>query len=66
MSNTDTLTADAAASYLGVSVKHLYNLRSRDAGPRSTRRGRRLEFRRIDLDEYLTRERVTTARGGHR
>jgi excisionase family DNA binding protein len=66
MSEDDSVTAATAASYLGVTVRHLYNLRSQDKGPRSSRRGRRLIFRRADLDEYLTRERITTTRGGTR
>jgi excisionase family DNA binding protein len=66
MPDEDELTAAQAASYLGVTVKHLYNLRSEDKGPRSSRRGRRLIFRRSDVDEYLTRERITTSRGGSR
>lgn len=59
-----TLTVEEAAAYLGVSVHWMYALRRADAGPRSTRPGRRLQYSKADLDLYLAHRRQVSARGG--
>ena len=59
----ELLTAGETASILGISVPWLYQLRSAGRGPVSTRRGRRLQYRRSDIDAYLVRERERSVRG---
>ncbi len=43
----------AAADYLGVSVGQVHNLVSTGRLPRHGDKGRRLRFRRADLDAYV-------------
>jgi excisionase family DNA binding protein len=47
------LDSQAAADYLGVSRGQLHNLVSAGRLPRYGERGRRLRFRRADLDAYI-------------
>lgn len=60
----ETLTVEQAADYLGITVGWLYQLRAADAGPLSTRVGRRLQYRKRDLDRYTAHRRQVSARGG--
>lgn len=65
VAQTDELfTVEQAADYLGVTIGWLHQLRGAGRGPLSTRRGRRLQYRRVDLDAYLVREREASMRGG--
>jgi excisionase family DNA binding protein len=64
MTQTDELlTVEEAAHLLGVKVTTMYMNRTRGTGPLGSRRGRRLVFRRSDLDSFLLRERLATLRG---
>lgn len=49
------LNTKAAAAYLGVAVQTLANWRYASAGPRWTKTGRSVKYRRADLDVYLAR-----------
>ena len=67
MAQTDELlTVEEAADKLGVSVQRMYNLRVDGRGPLAYRRGRRLVYRRSDLDTFLAREREATTKGESR
>jgi excisionase family DNA binding protein len=57
------LTAQQVADLLGVTIKTVYTMRDRGRGPASYRRGRRLVYRRSDVDAFLVRERERTLRG---
>ena len=49
------LGASEAASYLDLTVGHLYNLISHNRGPRHIKYGRYLRFARADLDAWIAR-----------
>lgn len=67
MARTDELlTVEEAADVLGVGVQRMYNLRVYDRGPLAYRRGRRLVYRRSDLEAFLAREREVTMKGESR
>jgi len=51
----ETLTTEAAAEYLHLSEKTLRNWRSVGGGPRFTRAGGRILYKRSWLDEFLAK-----------
>ncbi len=56
---------NAAAAYLGSNPRTLEGWRVRDGGPRFIKVGRRVVYRRRDLDEWLAaRERRSTSDRG--
>ncbi len=59
----EILTASEVAEILGVSITTMYTMRIRGIGPASWHRGKRLAYRRSDVDAFLARERETTLRG---
>ncbi|GAS88888.1 helix-turn-helix transcriptional regulator [Mycolicibacterium brisbanense] len=59
----ELLTIHEAAAMLNVTVGHMYNLRWRSHGPLSYKRGKRIVYRRSDVDSYLAREREATLKG---
>jgi hypothetical protein len=64
MGQTDELlSVDEAAAALDVSVQRMYHLRSAGGGPLAYRRGRRLVYRRSDLDTFLALEREASMKG---
>ncbi|MDY7093778.1 MAG: helix-turn-helix domain-containing protein [Acidobacteriota bacterium] len=50
-------TTPLAAEYLGLSPATLETMRSRGGGPVFVKLGRRVVYRREDLDEWLTKNR---------
>jgi predicted DNA-binding transcriptional regulator AlpA len=64
MAVDELLTIEQTAQVLGVSPKTLHNKRSQGRGPLSFRVGKRIMYRRSDLDAYLESARVATLRGG--
>jgi hypothetical protein len=48
---------------MGVALDTVYSMRHRGTAPTSWRRGKRLVFRRIDVEAFLARERAATLRG---
>jgi excisionase family DNA binding protein len=64
MTHTDELLGTReVAELLGVDVSTVYAARHHGRGPVSYRRGKRLVFRRTDVDAFLARERDATLRG---
>ncbi|MBI3227185.1 MAG: helix-turn-helix domain-containing protein [Mycolicibacterium cosmeticum] len=64
MSQADELlTIEDAADILGRSTTTLYLWRSKNSGPISFRRGRRLMYRSSDVAAFALKERVETTRG---
>jgi hypothetical protein len=58
------LTTEEAASYLGIGISRLYQLRQAGGGPVSWRgKSGRLVYPRVELDLYLARIRRRTMRG---
>lgn len=51
--NESHLDTRQAATYLGISADYLFRLRSRGEGPRFARLGRRVLYRRFDLDRWV-------------
>jgi len=49
-----------AAQYLDISTSHLYKLTSRKEIPHYCPQGKRLYFKRAELDQWLTRNRVSS------
>ncbi len=47
------LTAKDAAHYINVNLQTLYSWRHRGAGPRALKAGRKLRYRRRDIDAWL-------------
>lgn len=47
------LTTEALAAELEISVNTIYKWRSTNAGPPGARIGRRVKYRRRDVDEWL-------------
>jgi excisionase family DNA binding protein len=64
MAKTDELlNSRETAELLNVALDTVYTMRHRGIGPASYRRGKRLVFRRSDVESFLARERETTLRG---
>lgn len=64
MARTDELLGTRElAQMLGVSVDTVYGMRHRGEGPPSWRRGKRVVYRRSEVEQFLARERETTLRG---
>lgn len=61
--NDEILSAAEVADILGVSLGTMYTMRVRGIGPAGWHRGKRLAYRRSDVEAFLTRERETTLRG---
>lgn len=62
--NTDEiLSSRQVAEMLGISLNTVYTMRHRGIGPAGWNRGKRLVFRRGDVESFLARERQTTLRG---
>jgi excisionase family DNA binding protein len=53
MTDHDLLTPDEAADYLRLSVRQLQQWRYIGSGPRYTKAGRAVRYRRADLDAWL-------------
>lgn len=51
------------AGLLGVAVHTVHSMRHRNTGPPGWRRGKRLVWRRGDVEDFLVRERALTLRG---
>lgn len=62
--NDEHLTVEAAAEYLDVSVRWLYELRRQRRGPTSWRDGHRLVYPRSELDSWRARRRERTLVSG--
>lgn len=58
--NKEVLTAEEAASYLGISKSYLYKLTMRRAIPHFKPEGKLVYFRRNELEAWLCRNRVAT------
>ena len=56
----DVLTAREAADYMGVTLQYLYRLTSARLIPHSKPTGKVLYFRRVELEDWLTANRVPT------
>ncbi|BCP10441.1 hypothetical protein MINTM020_25390 [Mycobacterium paraintracellulare] len=64
MAHTDELLNVAeVAGLMGVKLGTVYSMRSEGRGPISFRRGKRLVYRRSDVEAFLAREREDTMRG---
>lgn len=64
MAQTDELLNVAeVADLMGVKLGTVYSMRSDGRGPVSFRRGKRLVYRRSDVETFLAREREETMRG---
>lgn len=59
----ELITARQYAEEMGVTLRHVYQMRYLGFGPVSFKRGGRIVFRRSDIDAYLERQRVRTLRG---
>ncbi|PJE07572.1 MAG: hypothetical protein CK429_24760 [Mycobacterium sp.] len=59
----ELLNAREVAAILGVEVSTIYTARHAGRGVVGWRRGKRLVFRRSDVDAFLARERETSLRG---
>ncbi len=57
----DVLNLNEAASYLDVSQSHLYKLTSTKRIPHFCPNGKKLYFKRTELDEWLLSNRQTTS-----
>ena len=64
MSNDEILGLNEVAEMLGVAAGTLRQWRHHNKGPRSFSIGRRVAFRRSDVEEWLERQYATTAVGG--
>lgn len=63
MAQADELSVAEVAELMGVKLGTAYSMRSEGRGPVSYRRGKRLVYRRSDVEEFLARERRETLRG---
>jgi excisionase family DNA binding protein len=57
----ELLTAQEAADYMGVSLKHIYQSRWLGTGPLSSKRNGRIVFRRSDIDAHWEPQRGADA-----
>jgi excisionase family DNA binding protein len=56
---TEILNVDEAANYLSVTKSHIYKQTSQNEIPHY-KRGKKIYFKRSELDEWLTKHRITT------
>jgi excisionase family DNA binding protein len=56
----EVLTSDEAAKYMGVSKSYLYKLTMRQQIPHYKPMGKMVYFNRLELEEWLQRNRVST------
>lgn len=56
----EVLTSDEAARYMGVSLSYLYKLTMRQQIPHYKPMGKMVYFNRLELEEWLQRNRVST------
>lgn len=63
MAQTEEIGVAEAAELMGVKLGTAYSMRSEGRGPASHRRGKRLVYRRSDVEAFLARERETSLRG---
>lgn len=63
MAQTEEIGVVEVAELLGVKLGTAYSMRSEGRGPVSFRRGKRLVYRRSDVEAFLAREREETMRG---
>lgn len=57
----EVLNLNQAALYLDISQSHLYKLTSKKRVPHFCPQGKKLYFKRTELDEWLLRNRQTTS-----
>ena len=57
----EVLTSDEAAKYMGVSKSYLYKLTMRQQIPHYTPMGKMVYFNRLELEQWLQNNRVSTA-----
>ena len=57
----EVLTSDEAAKYMGVSKSYLYKLTMRQQIPHYKPRGKMVYFNRLELEQWLQNNRVSTA-----
>ena len=57
----EVLTAREAASYMGVSMSHLYKLTMQGAVPHYKPQGKMVYFNRVELESWLQSNRVATS-----
>lgn len=60
----DTLTVEEAAEILRMTPNQLRNLRWRNRGPISYRKGKRIYYLRSDVEAWEVRDRESSKRGG--
>ena len=58
--NKEVLNFNEACLYLGLSQSHVYKLTSSKSIPHFCPQGKRIYFKRIELDAWLTRNRTDT------
>ena len=56
----DVLNLNEACAYLDMSASHLYKMTSQKLIPHFCPQGKKLYFRRLELDEWLLRNRQTS------
>lgn len=61
----DVMTTDEAAEFLGYAPMTLRQLRYRNRGPLSFKRGGRIVYLREDLEDFLAAQRRATTRGSN-
>lgn len=59
MTESDLLTVTEALKYLRISRSTLARMKLEGTGPKHVQQGRRVFYRRADLDEYLNNNTVT-------
>ena len=57
----DILNLNEACAYLDISASHLYKMTSSKSIPHFCPQGKKLYFKRIELDEWLMRNRQSSA-----
>jgi excisionase family DNA binding protein len=57
------LTSEEVAAYLQVPVRTIHNWRSERKGPRASKVGRHLRFRRADVEAWLDQQADAPRRG---
>lgn len=63
MLDHDLLTPEEVSTYLRVPVGTLYSWRGRNVGPRSVKVGRFIRYRRADLEQFVSTNRVGADEG---